>query len=337
MSENHKLSIIVPVYNGEKTIGACVESITGQSYSDLEIVIIDDGSKDNTYKICSSIAANDNRIVFIRQENKGVSAARNKGIETATGKYVMFIDCDDTIDSKYCESFMNHSRLADDGLMVISRISVATNETSSTITEGDDFPSNSVLSKDKLVDIWDSHIWNPPFNKLYILQIIKNNNIRFNESYRIGEDWLFNNAYARALKPEGYYIPSESYYNYYLDPDPWRHCKPEEFYYINKNQVDDFKRTIVELELSEESVWKFDKRDMDFTISEIRRIVRNGEKAGKARKLYSEERIKARIKEHRADFSKMDVLEFSSGSVLFIYLWENTRKIYGKVRSRLNG
>ena len=330
------ISIIIPVYNCKEYIDRCINSIvTAKRNEELEILIIDDGSDDGSDRICDEQAKKCAYVKVFHQENKGVSAARNKGIETATGKYVMFIDCDDTIDRNYCESFMKHSELADERVIIIGRIIAYSN--GNTAVEGESFSSEIIMDRDSLVKIWDKHLWNSPVNKLYILGVIKAGKIEFDNKYKIGEDWLFNNAYARALKPEGYYIPSESYYNYYLDPDPWRHCKPEEFYYINKNQVDDFKRTIVELELSEESVWKFDKRDMDFTISEIRRIVRNGEKAGKARKLYSEERIKARIKEHRADFSKMDVLEFSSGSVLFIYLWENTRKIYGKVRSRLNG
>ena len=334
MKENAKLTIIIPVFNGEKTIKSCITSIIKQTYTDLEIVIIDDAWEDKTYEICLSFAERDNRIILYRQENKGVSAARNKGIDAASGKYVMFVDADDRLDDSYFESFMNHSDMTNNGVMVVGLVKTYYN--GDEIIDGSDFPTDIILDKDRLVDIWDKHIWNSPFNKLFILEVIKKNKIRFDEKYKIGEDWLFNNAYVRALSPSGYYIPSNTYYYYYCDLDPWRHCKKEEFYYINKSQVEDFKSTILLLGLSDKSRLKFEKRDIDFTISEIRRIVRNGEKIEKAKKLLVGERISFRLKEHKTEYSKMDIIEFSSGSILLVFILENIRKILGKVK-KLHG
>ena len=92
-----KISIIVPVYNCEKYIGTCIESIQGQTYQNLEIILVNDGSKDRSGEICRSYAVHDARIRYIEQENQGVSAARNHGIKKATGTFVMFVDADDTI------------------------------------------------------------------------------------------------------------------------------------------------------------------------------------------------------------------------------------------------
>ncbi|WP_309088667.1 glycosyltransferase [Domibacillus sp.] len=92
-----KISIIVPVYNVEDYIERCLNTICGQSYKNLEIILVDDGSSDNSMKICEEFSKKDNRIRVIHQSNQGVSAARNKGIGAATGDYIAFVDSDDYI------------------------------------------------------------------------------------------------------------------------------------------------------------------------------------------------------------------------------------------------
>lgn len=89
------ISIIVPVYNVEKYIRKCIDSICGQTYSNLEIILIDDGSTDSSGKICDEMAAKDGRILVIHQENKGLSQARNVGLDQAKGEYIAFVDSDD--------------------------------------------------------------------------------------------------------------------------------------------------------------------------------------------------------------------------------------------------
>ncbi len=93
-----KISLIVPVYNGEKTIEKCINSILNQTYRNIEVIIIDDGSTDNTYEICKNMQNKDNRIQLIKQNNKGPSLARNVGIEYAQGKYIQFVDADDWLE-----------------------------------------------------------------------------------------------------------------------------------------------------------------------------------------------------------------------------------------------
>ena len=95
------ISVIIPVYNVEKYIDQCIDSLTNQTYKDLEIILIDDGSKDNSGKICDEYAKKDSRISVIHKQNEGVSAARNTGLELAKGEYVAFVDSDDFVDSNY--------------------------------------------------------------------------------------------------------------------------------------------------------------------------------------------------------------------------------------------
>lgn len=102
-----KVSIIIPVYNVEKYLPKCIDSVLHQSYKDIEIILVDDGSIDNSGKICDEYAAEDDRIVVFHTENRGNGAARNTGIMEAKCKYITFIDADDYIPSNYIEVLLN--------------------------------------------------------------------------------------------------------------------------------------------------------------------------------------------------------------------------------------
>ena len=99
------ISVIIPVYNVEKYIRQCVDSVLEQSYKDFELILVDDGSPDNCPRICDEYARKDSRVHVIHQMNSGVSAARNKGIEHAKGEWISFIDSDDWVDIDYLEKF----------------------------------------------------------------------------------------------------------------------------------------------------------------------------------------------------------------------------------------
>lgn len=104
---NDKISIIVPIYNTpDDLLRKCVISILHQTYKNIEVLLIDDGSKDDVAKNCDYIAQSDKRIRVYHQENKGVSAARNTGIESSTGGYIMFVDADDTIEKNMCSEML---------------------------------------------------------------------------------------------------------------------------------------------------------------------------------------------------------------------------------------
>ena len=97
MIENQIVSIIVPVYNVQEYIKDCINSIICQTYKELEIILVDDGSSDNSLQICKDMAQKDNRIVVLSQLNSGVVNARKNGVNRATGKYIMFVDSDDYV------------------------------------------------------------------------------------------------------------------------------------------------------------------------------------------------------------------------------------------------
>ena len=102
------VTLIVPVYNVEKYLHVCIQSILDQSYKNLEIILIDDESKDMSRKICDEYAMSDNRIKVVHKKNEGVSRARNVGLEMATGNYIGFIDSDDYIEKDMIKVLMDN-------------------------------------------------------------------------------------------------------------------------------------------------------------------------------------------------------------------------------------
>ena len=101
------ISVIIPVYNVEKFIDRCINSLINQTYKNLEIILVDDGSPDNCPGLCDDWAKKDNRIKVVHKQNGGLSDARNAGLERSTGDYIMFVDSDDFVDETICEVLLN--------------------------------------------------------------------------------------------------------------------------------------------------------------------------------------------------------------------------------------
>lgn len=110
--EEGKVSIVVPIFNGESFLSRCIESILGQTYHDIELLLIDDGSTDDTVNICEHYARQDCRVTFKRQLNQGVSSARNSGIHLASGQYITFVDADDALCQNAVETALGYLRQA---------------------------------------------------------------------------------------------------------------------------------------------------------------------------------------------------------------------------------
>ena len=102
-----KISIIIPIYNTALYLNKCLDSIINQTYKNIEIILINDGSKDNSLKICQEYTFRDNRIILINKQNAGVSQARNDGIKIASGDYIMFVDSDDWLELNTIEICVN--------------------------------------------------------------------------------------------------------------------------------------------------------------------------------------------------------------------------------------
>lgn len=200
------ISIIVPVYNASKYLSHCLDSLVNQTYDNIEIICIDDGSKDNSLKILEQYAVHDNRIKIISQENSGVSVARNKALDASRGSYIMFVDSDDWIEHNTCEVALDAIKEHNVDLVMWDYYKASENNAvEKNIFHNDVFfntsdvklklhraivgPSGIELSSPENADVI-STVW----CKLYKTEYIKRNNIYFYDIRKIGsfEDGLFN-------------------------------------------------------------------------------------------------------------------------------------------------
>ncbi len=196
MSDN-LVSIVVPVYNAENYLSECVNSIIGQSYKNLEIILVNDGSTDSSLELCRELAKSDSRISVIDQKNNGVSSARNAGIGKCTGKWVAFIDSDDIVADNYIEKL-----LAGVGGSELAYCDFSTLEegkyTNFGFVNGEfDIP---LLAKACLANRITGMEGNPtnfgvPWAKLFSMEIIKSSGLRFTEGLAYMEDMLFTLEY----------------------------------------------------------------------------------------------------------------------------------------------
>lgn len=181
------VSIIVPVYNIEKYIGRCVNSIIEQEHKNIEIILIDDGSSDGSGDIIDGFAQKDHRINVIHKKNEGVSCARNKGLEIAKGEYILFIDGDDYIDRDYTSYFL---KLAIDNKCDIAMgLNRYIKENEIQIKEDTPYVLESIRVMEK---IYTERINVAVWNKIYNRSFLCKNNIRFNNEIWYGEGMLFN-------------------------------------------------------------------------------------------------------------------------------------------------
>lgn len=203
------VSIIIPVFNAESTLEKCIKSVLGQTYKNLEIILINDGSTDNSKKICQNFQVKYNIIKFFEKENKGVSSARNLGIEKAQGSYITFIDSDDYVSENFVKDLYDAFMIRDD--IDITHCG--------TVNVNQDFEmiSKSKLSDVKLFDadtymkrILEERKFNAVcWGKMYDRKLI--DNIRFDESIQINEDLDFLlNILLNCRKIV--YIPKNDYY-----------------------------------------------------------------------------------------------------------------------------
>ena len=190
----HTVSIIVPVFNSEKYIDKCLSSILAQTYPYYEVWIIDDGSTDKSGEICDRYSTMDRRINVIHQENSGVSAARNAGLQVLTGKYILFIDSDDYIENNMLEVLVKQAKLSDSDLVICQYFIESKNTRKEIQLNFKEFYCSPDIIKKELISRYYSQNHTGLFtlwNKLLTASIIKANNLRFDTTLNRGEDAWF--------------------------------------------------------------------------------------------------------------------------------------------------
>ena len=235
------ISIIVPAYNSGKYIERCIKSLLQQTYYKLEIIIIDDGSEDNTSAVCQNLVKQDERIKYFYQDNKGVSSARNLGLKKCHGSYIIFVDSDDWI---LPETIFELVKL----ISSHKDVNVIMYSISNKKSPQKDKASKAFFGKENVIKIIPKLIINESINsccnKLYKLEVIKNNKISFDERIKIGEDALFN--YSLFFFIKSLVIIEKCFYVYTKENNKSLtsreySLKFQDLFYINKCLIDTIK------------------------------------------------------------------------------------------------
>lgn len=235
---NHPLiSVIIPCYNAEKTLEKCLTSVTKQSYTNLEIILIDDGSTDNSPKIYEDFQRRDHRIKTLIQNNSGVSKARNNGVKAATGEYICFVDSDDWVEPDYCSELY---KLLIEENADISIIEASYEDQYGTVV------FHKAMSEEKVFDgkralallLEDNIVQSHPWGKLYRSSFF--HNVHFPENLKCFEDYstLFK-VFDKALKVVK---SNRKLYHYIQHDDSLSHnLSPETAYHFYLAIIDVFK------------------------------------------------------------------------------------------------
>lgn len=222
MNNDPLISIIIPCFNAEKTLEKCLKSVVQQFYANLEIIIIDDGSTDETSLIYNKFQSNDERILVLKQQNSGVSKARNTGVKAATGDYICFVDSDDWAELNYCSELYS--------LLVGENADISIVEASYEDENGNVLCSKPI-SDEKIFDgnralvllLEDREIQSHPWGKLFKAELLKN--VHFPENLKCFEDYstlfkIFNKA-VKVIKSNEklyHYIQREDSLSHNLSP-----------------------------------------------------------------------------------------------------------------------
>lgn len=203
------ISVIVPVYNVEKYLHRCVDSILAQTFTDFELILVDDGSPDNCGIICDEYTAKDPRVRVIHQKNRGVSAARNAGLTDASGTYVMFCDGDDHVADNWIEISYSAMRVHPDKLIVHNLWNENEKEGKTAF--------EPLLDSDNRVElksyywVYQNKISGSVWNKVFCKRVIDEHCIRFDENRFLGEDVVFVTEYLKYVNGI-LYISTPLYY-----------------------------------------------------------------------------------------------------------------------------
>ncbi len=209
-----EISVIVPVYNVKDKLERCINSILNQTFTDFELLLIDDGSTDCSLEICNKFLNADERVIVFSKENGGVSIARNTGLGVAKGKYVVFIDSDDFVDSEYLEVLYNSVKDGNSQLGICGvKVCAPFDEKQFTpqINEGD-YTVTLKNNGDAFAKLLNQRRFNYVYSKIFVKEILDKFDIKFDTKLKVAEDTEFVLSYLKRVASLS--VVGKSYYNY---------------------------------------------------------------------------------------------------------------------------
>lgn len=253
---NSMVSIIIPVYQKRDYIEKCIQSLLKQTYKNIEIILVDDGSNDGSEKICNKLSQKYSFIKTLHQANKGVSAARNTGIKNSKGKYILFLDSDDYIAENTIEKSVRAMEENNSDMIIFDFVYFNENkyeEISTDLKEGIYYENDLIKLFWKMYETCIAHNVG---TKLYKSDIIKNHNILFTERYSILEDISFYIDYMTYCK-RVYYINQPMYFYYIHENGSLRSSYKKEFFNAHKSLYGKLYQLLLKKSMIDEYSYKF--------------------------------------------------------------------------------
>lgn len=223
METNKKVSIVIPVYKAADTITRCVESLEKNTYKDLQIILVEDCSGDQTINVCKELANTyDNVLCIENDRNHGVSYTRNHGLDHADGAYLMFVDSDDYVEANYVETMISAIfRVDDENVMpvcgYINHDEKKNGRTDIFLPFNDNEQEYLKKSIQIMPELYEKRMLQIIWNKVFRLDVIKRNHIRFEEEMFIGEDFRFLLEYMKAAKISQFLLVNKALCHYMRD------------------------------------------------------------------------------------------------------------------------
>ncbi len=216
MMENVKISVIIPAYNCAELLPRAVFSILMQEFSDFEVIIVNDGSTDDTGQVCADLSENDMRVRVINKENGGVSSARNVGLDAARGEYVMFVDADDAV--RYGALEHMYRRNSDMVIGGFAKLVGRSIEGYFNPSRDAEYTGMNEICRflDMMIKKKHSYLLNSVWGKLFRRSVIREHGLRFDEDLRYGEDKLFTFRFLCYVNRVA--ATSETVYDYIIQP-----------------------------------------------------------------------------------------------------------------------
>lgn len=321
---DEKISVIVPVYNVEKYLDRCIKSIVNQTYKNLEIILVDDGSTDNCPVMCDKWAKKDERIKVIHKKNGGVASARNMGIKNLNGKYFAFIDPDDFIEAEMYE--LMHLRIKKDDSDLCScnmRIVLEDGQSNGAVAA---FPEATFTGNDILCAYFsEENFLFSTCDKLYKSEIVKKNNIYFSETLEIGEDFIFNYYFFKNSKRVS--AISNYLYNYFYNRKNSASNKCNEKWLLRWKNT----KKILDFEIDNEPVYKMCNRMFAKELLSCFKEITEKNKTKELKSVYEE--IVNEMKRNSKSFINSDCL---SKNIRMSYVFFNCSPLIFLILHRLN-
>lgn len=211
-----RASVIIPVYNAEKTLRRCVESLVLGRERNIEVILVEDRSRDSSWDVCQELAAEFPNVICIRNEkNSGVSHTRNRGLAEAGGEYILFADSDDWVSEKFAESLLDLAQRHPNSLPICGQHFIdKTNNTHRDYTWSDQLGTVSEIGSEQFFDLADRFLLQQLWNKIFRRDVIEKYHIRFDETQSMGEDFQFVLDYMEAARIQKCVVLNEPLYYY---------------------------------------------------------------------------------------------------------------------------